>query len=232
MLEGLARQVEAAERATSVEDLFARLEAAEQLLRVDTTVMPTMFKGPTVSADELEDLRRIDGVVRLGKVRRIEGDRIVLDGGVIPTSTRHLHVHCAAPGLSSAPEVPIFGADRITLQSIRTGLVPFNSALIGFVEATRDDVAEQNRLCPPDRQPDVPLDWLRATLVSMKADAQWSREPDVAEWLEGARLNPSRGLRRRAEERDVRQARARFAASVRAGLANLERLRASAARGA
>ena len=77
--------------------------------------------------------------MRLGHVRRIERDAIVLDEGTVPTSPDMLHVHCAARGLNPAPAVPIFAADRITLQPIRPGLIPFNAALVGFVEATRDD---------------------------------------------------------------------------------------------
>ncbi|MBC7171080.1 MAG: NAD(P)-binding protein, partial [Polyangiaceae bacterium] len=200
LFEGISLEVEAAAQATSIGDLFARLEAAKQLMRVDESVTPTMFKGPTVSEYEIEQLRRIDGVVRLGKVRRIERDAIVLDEGTIPTSPGHLHVHCAAPGLNPAPAVPIFTAERITLQSIRTGLMPFNSAIIGFVEATRDDIAEKNRLCPPNRLPDTALDWVRGTLISRRADYLWSKEPDIAEWLERARLNASRGLRRHGNE--------------------------------
>jgi hypothetical protein len=230
LFEGISLQVEAAAQATSIRDLFDRLEATEQLLRVDERVVPTMFKGPTVSAGELEQLRRIENVVRLGKVQRLERDRIVLDGGTIPTSPGHLHVHCAAPGLNPAPAVPIFTSDRITLQSIRTGLIPFNSALVGFVEATRDDVAAKNRLCPPNRQPDVPLDWLRGMLIGMRADYLWSKESDVADWLEQARLNPSRGLRQRRADPSLQQASARFVTSARAGLANLERLWAQAAK--
>jgi hypothetical protein len=224
LLEGIALQLEAAVQATSSEDLFRRLEASGQLLRVDASVAPTMFKGPTVSVGEVEQLRRIEGVVRGGKVRRIDRDAIVLEGGTIPTSPRHLHVHCAAPGLNPAPAVPIFAADRITLQSIRTGLIPFNAALIGFVEATRDDLAEKNRLCPPNRQPDVPLDWLRGTLIGLKADYQWSKQPDVADWLDRARLNAARGLRQRSAEPRVLEARTRFAENVRPALAKLELL--------
>lgn len=228
LFEGISLQVEAAAQATSIEDLFERLEAEEQLMRIDPSVTPTMFKGPTVSADEVAQLRRIEGVVRLGKVLRIDRDAIVLSEGTIPTSVRHLHVHCAAPGLNPSPAVPIFTDDRIVPQSIRTGLIPFNSALIGFVEATRDDTAEKNRLCPPNRQPDVPLDWLRGTLIGMRADYLWSKEPDLAEWLDHARLNPSRGLRQRSEER-VQQAWGRYVANVRPALANLERMWAQAA---
>ncbi len=75
-----------------------------------------------------------------------------------------MNSHCAAPGLNPAPAVPMFTADRITLQPIRSGLIPFNAAIVGFVEATRKDIAEKNRLCPPNRLPDVPLDWVRGRL--------------------------------------------------------------------
>ena len=222
--EGLSLQMEAAAQATSPDDLFARLEATAQLLRIDPSVEPTMFRGPTISLAEVEQLRRIDGVVRLGKVRRIEPDRIVLDGGTIPTSPQQLHVHCAAEGLKPAPEIPIFTPERITLQSIRIGLLPFASALIAFVEATRNDVETQNRLCPPNRQPNVPLDWARGMLIGMKAANRWSKEPDIAQWLERTRLDYLRGVRQRTGEPQVQQAFARFAGNVRPAIANLERL--------
>lgn len=114
-----------------------------------------------------------------------------------------------------------------TLQPIRAGLIPFNAALVGFVEATRHDAAEKNRLCPPNRLPQVPLDWVRGTLIGMNADYLWSKEPDIAAWLDRARLNPSRGLRQHASEPRVRQAMNRFADNVRPGLARLTQFLAS-----
>src|SRR5262249_6119206 len=113
LFEGLSRQVEAAARATSVDDLFARLEASEQLLRIDERVTPTMYRGPTLSRAELRELRRIEDVVRLGKVQRLGRDSIVLEQGAVPTSPNHLHVHCAAIGLNPAPTVPMFTPGRI-----------------------------------------------------------------------------------------------------------------------
>jgi hypothetical protein len=223
MFEGLSLQLEAAAQATTLDDLFVRLEAAGQVLRVDRAVEPTMFRGATVSASEIDQLRRIRGVVRLGKVRRVEPERIVLDQGTMPTSPRHLHVHCAAEGLSRARETPVFAAGRITLQSIRTGLLPFAAALIAFVEATREDVEAQNNLCPPNRQPNVPLDWARGLLIGMQAARRWSNEPDIADWLERARLNMLRGLQRRNGEEHLPQASARFAANVGPGLETLQR---------
>lgn len=224
MFEGLSLQLEAAAQATSCEDLFARLEAAGQVLRVDRAVEPTMFRGATVSTGEIDGLRRIRNVVRLGKVRRIEPERIVLDQGSVPTSPRHLHVHCAAEGLSPARETAVFADGRITLQSVRIGLLPFAAALIAFVEATREDMEGQNYLCPPNRQPNVPLDWAHGMVVGMRAARRWSKEPDLAEWLEGARLNMLRGLERHSSEEHVRQALVRFTANVGPGLENLERL--------
>lgn len=221
VLEGIARQMEAAVQASSLEDLFDRLEACEQLLRVDERVRPTMYKAPTVSTRELQELRRIEDIVRLGRVRRIERDAIVLDQGTVPTSPDYLHVYCTAAGLNAAPSVPIFSTNRITLQPIRIGLIPFNAAVVGFVEATRQDLAEKNRLCPTNRLPDIPLDWLRGTLIGMSADYLWSKEPDMVAWLERSRLNLARGLRQRGDQPRVQDAAKRLGQNARPGLAKL-----------
>jgi len=69
---------------------------------------------------------------------------------------------------------------------------------------------------------------VRGTLVAMSADHLWSQEPDLAGWLERARLNPSRGLRRRMAEPRVQQAMRRFTDNVRPGLARLEQILAQA----
>lgn len=224
MIEGISLQIEAAALATSVDDLFVRLSAAQQLLRVDESVTPGMYKAATVSTPELDELRRIEGVARRGRVRRIERDVIVLDDGVLPTTARHLHVHCAAPGLNKASSKPIFEPGGITPQPIRSGLIPFNAALVGFVEATRGDLAEKNRLCPPNRLPDTPLDWLRGALLATSADYSWSKQPDLVDWLERARLNPTRGLRSRSHDPLVQSASKRYAEHVRKALANLQSL--------
>ncbi|MFI5307302.1 MAG: hypothetical protein ACHQ53_08120 [Polyangiales bacterium] len=224
ILDGLSLQMEAAAQAESIADLFQRLEASAQLMRIDSNIEPSMFKYATVSTRELEQLRRIKDVVRLGRVKRIDADQIVLERGTIPTAADHLHVHCAAAGLKLAPPVPIFAEDRITLQPVRAGLVPFNAAIVGYIEATRTDTAEKNRLCPPNPYPDAPFDWLRSTIVQMRADRAWAAQPDIAAWLERSRLNASRGLLDHANEVRVQDAFARFRTHVKAGLQNLEKL--------
>jgi hypothetical protein len=228
LYEGFSLQLEAAAQASSIDDLFARLSAAGQLLRVDESVTPTMYTGATISVAEVEALRSIPSVVRRGRVRRIERDQIVLDDGVIPTSPRNLHVHCAARGLTVAPGIPIFTSERITLQPVRAGLIPFNAALVGYIEATGRDLSVQNGLCPANPLPNVPADWARGMLISMNAERSLGEQADISGWLERARLNISRGLQARRDDPQVQQARKRLKANVVPGLQNLMRLLAGA----
>ncbi|MEL7019797.1 MAG: NAD(P)/FAD-dependent oxidoreductase, partial [Pseudomonadota bacterium] len=66
-----AGQMEAIANATSIEDMFDRLEACGYFLRVDPAVRPSMFHGATISRDELTELQRIKNIVRMGRVRSI-----------------------------------------------------------------------------------------------------------------------------------------------------------------
>ena len=101
-----------------------------------------------LSAPELEALRQIADVVRLGRVRRIEPGRIVLERGESQTGPDVLHVDCTALGLNKASAKPIFQPRRIVVQQVRHLSPSFNAALIGFVEAHRDDDVDKNRLLP------------------------------------------------------------------------------------
>jgi hypothetical protein len=194
LMEGVSLSLEAAANAQDVEELFARLEACGFLMRLDETIEPTMFRCATVSQSELERLRTIENVVRLGRVTHIGVDRIDLERGSIPTDAQQIHVDCTGDGLPREPARPIFESDRITLQPVRTCQPTFNAALIGFVESSRDDDAEKNRLCPPNPYPERAIDWIRATNTSQRAETMWNETPDIASWMEGSRLNVARGL--------------------------------------
>ena len=64
--------MQAAAEATSLEDLFLRLEDAGIMLRIDRTVMPTMAKAPTLATWELEQLRTLENVVRRGHIETVD----------------------------------------------------------------------------------------------------------------------------------------------------------------
>jgi hypothetical protein len=224
MIEAGSLYAEAGARATSLEDYFARISERELVLRVDESVAPTMCKGPTINKSEVAALRRVEHVVRLGKVRRIGRDRIVLDGGTIPTSPDHVHVHCAASGARPVPPVPVFTDRKITLQALRLSLPCLSAAITAYIETTRSELDEQNRLCSPHAYPNVPLDWPRMMLHTMKSDYRWSREADIDAWMDRARLNPALGWKQRFDEERTQVSAQRYVEYVRPALANLERI--------
>ncbi|MFB1297677.1 NAD(P)-binding protein [Mycobacterium sp. pW049] len=191
--ESIGARAVAVSEARSPEDLFERLEAAEVLFRVDPSVQPTMYHCAIVSHRELEHLRLIEDVVRLGHLEHVEHDQIRLTGGSVP-ATPSLYVDSTTQGLPRPPSVPVFDGDRITLQSVRSCQQVFSSAFIAHVEATYGDDATRNGLCAPIVHPDAPIDYLRQTMEDNVAILRWVQDHDLMAWLKTARLNAARDL--------------------------------------
>jgi hypothetical protein len=212
--------------AASPDDLFLRLEEAGVMLRVDRSVTPTMAKTPTLAAWELERLRSIEDVVRLGHVLRAERGRLICTGGERALPADSLLVHCAAPGLKYPLPIPIWGPSAITIQPIRAGFPCFGAALAGYVEATRKDDAEKNRLCPPTPLSNTPRDWCTMQLLGSRAVKAFSSEPDIKAWADGVALNPARMPRDQAARPEAAQALERVARCASDGLAQLAKLSA------
>lgn len=194
LIEGFSLATEASAVAESAEDLMARLEASGQFLRIDLTITPTMFRSASVSRSDLDALRTIENVVRLGHVAHIGPNAISLEGGEIPTDRGQVHVDCSAPGLRPQKGRPVFEGGRITLQPVRTVTPPFNAALAGYVEVSREDDREKRRLCPTNNYPNRAVDWIPNMRISLEVLSLWGADPDVAAWLERSRTNIARGM--------------------------------------
>jgi hypothetical protein len=175
-----------------LEDLFLRLEDAGILLRIDRSVMPTMAKTPTLARWELEQLRTLQNVVRRGHLHAVGRGRLELDDGQVAVAEDALVVHCAADGLKYPPLVDVWRREAITLQPIRAGFPCFGAALVGYVEATRDDDDEKNRLCPPSPYGNSMAEWARMNVLGSRAALAFSAAPDIREWSSGVALNPAR----------------------------------------
>ncbi|MDA3039141.1 MAG: NAD(P)/FAD-dependent oxidoreductase [Actinomycetota bacterium] len=188
-LANAAAQIQASAEADSVDDLFDRLEAAGSLMRIDPAVRPTMYRCATCTRAELDQLRRVRRVVRMGRVRRIEPDRVVLDEGEIPTTTRTLHVDCAADGLERRPSVPVFDGDQLTLQTVRHCQQVFSAALIAHIEVAYTDEATKNRLATVVPHPTTDIDWLRTALGNAINNATWRGDDAITQWSVDARLD-------------------------------------------
>jgi hypothetical protein len=178
--ESVVLQLEAMVASESVPEVYERLEEHEVMLRTDRAVVPTMMKGGTVSLRELEQLRRIGSVVRLGHVERIEPDEIVLEQG------------------------------SITLQLVtRVGLT-LSGALQGFLESTGRTTKEKNALCPPTVMPHTPFDYLRLILACISTEMGSQEAPDLQEWLDRSRLNLLSGLGENEDRVKVRELQGRL----------------------
>ena len=218
----------AAAEATSLEDMFLRLEAAGVMLRIDPATTPTMARTPTLATWELDLLRAVERVVRLGHVRHVRRRELVLDDGVVPLARDGVVVHCAASGLGAAPMVPIWAPDTIRVQTSRTGFPCFCAALAGYVEATRDDDRERNRLCPPNTFSNGLASWADMQVRGARATASFGAEPDIAAWANTCMLNPSRVDPARRDDPALRAATRRLADVADPGLARMTELAASA----
>lgn len=228
---GMADRLEAAAEATSVADLFERLERRGPMLRIDRTVWPTGFRGATLSILEVEALRAIKHVVRKGRVRRIERDAIVLDEGTVDAAPADLYVDCTAKALGRRPPVPVFNGDQITLQMLRMGRYSFSAAFIAHAEAVYDDDVIKNDLCAPISPPDVAADWPRNMLSDLRNAKRWAAEKPLRTWIAEHRLSgagfPDTGAASSPEGKRIlerlREARPRAEASLARLVAELDR---------
>jgi hypothetical protein len=219
-----ADTVQAAAQAASPDDLFCRLEEAGVMLRIDRSVTPTMAKTPTLAQWELDRLRTIEDVVRLGHLQHVEPARLVLSEGEVAIAEDAVIVHCAASGLQYRPLVPIWGNEAITLQPIRTGFPCFGAALAGYVEATVGDDDAKNRLCPPSPYSNTPADWAQMQVLGNRASMSFTAHPGIKAWADRVSLNPARIPPDLANSTELTAAVERFRAHVGAGMARMAEL--------
>ena len=186
-----AAQFESIANAESITDMFDRLEACEYFVRIDQSVRPTMFHGATISELELEELRRIKNIVRMGRVSAIESDKIILDKGEIPTGPGMIHVDCSASAISNLEIKPIFQGDLITPQTVRSYQPVFSAAFVAHIEATydQDDEVSKNNICGVVPLPNHDTDYIRFTAGFMMNQYNWSRDPKIRDWLLNNRLD-------------------------------------------
>jgi len=220
----VADMMAAAAAASSLDGLFLRLEELGIMHRIDPAVTPTMAKAPTLGRWELDQLRTIENVVRLGHIRTATRGRLELTEGSVGLADDAVVVDCAADGLKRPVRVPIWGADAITPQPIRAGFPCFGAALAGYVEATRDDDTEKNRLCAPSSFGNTLTDWATMNVTGMRNAAAFGAEPDIKEWSDRVALNPARVPPEHPGSPALDDARARLQAHAGPGLERLAAL--------
>jgi hypothetical protein len=222
VLADFSAQSRAVKAAESVDDLFDRLNERGCLLRIDEAVRPSMYRCAIVSQGELRRLRLIEDVVRMGHVVALEPGRIVLDDGAIEVDPSALHVDCTGDGIGTREATPVFAADRITLQSVRTCQPTFSAAVTARIEAMDVDDATKNDYCRPVPHPTKPLDWITMTIEFNHNQLRWFDDPELMSWLNGARLNAASHMQ--AGDADAQDVLSQIAPRLRAANDKLEAL--------
>lgn len=189
VLSDFSAQSRAIKKATSIDDLYLQLEKLGCLMRIDQSVEPTMYRCAILSQTELQKLRTITDVVRLGYVQSIAPGRVTLERGVIETAAHTLYIDCTGDGIGQKPPTPVYSPGAITLQSVRTCQPAFSAAVIAHVESMDLDDDERNEYCRPVPHPTNPLDWVTMTLAFNQNQLKWFGDPAMMHWLNRARLN-------------------------------------------
>ena len=78
----------------------------------------------------------------------------------------------------------------------------FSAAFIAHIEATRDNEAEKNQLCTVVPLPNHDTDWIRLMIPFMMNQYQWSRDPELRNWLENSRLDGFSAMARNVDKND------------------------------
>ena len=226
-----ADSMQAFAEATSIDDLYLRLEACGVLLRIHPDRAPRMFHLATITRREVELLRTITNVVRLGRIQAIEPGRMTLEEGEVPVESDALFIDCTASAVEPRPLQPIFQDGKIVLQLVRVPQPTFSAAIIAYVEAHGGDDARKNRLCAPAPFPHRLADYARSMLVSMTNGAQWQQDEAMRRWIRASRLDAFAKLLASADRDDAgKQALiARFREQAGKAFANLSKLTAAAA---
>jgi hypothetical protein len=186
---GMALQMRALAEAQSVDDLFLRLEAGGQMLRVDPGQTPRMFHFATLSEGEVQALRAVTQVLRGGRVLAIEPDALVLQQGRVAMAPGTVYVNCTASAVRPKANRPIFEPGRITPQLVRAPLVTFSAAVCAYVEAHYGSDDEKNALCAPVPFPHTLAGFLSTTLVGQANQLRWNQDKTLRDWMRQTRLD-------------------------------------------
>ena len=181
------KQLEICARASTLDEVVLAIEAEGIFARLDPSIAPTKYRCATVSGPELELLRRVRNVVRLGRVIRIDADAIVLERGTLPADPQGvLYVDCTADGLAARPARPVFAGAAITLQSVLVCQQVLSAALIAYLETRYHSDAEKNALSQVIPHPEWTRDYVNVQLMTLTNIEKWQHE--LGSWLRSSRL--------------------------------------------
>jgi len=215
--------------AANARELAHLHEKSGTWLRLDPAVEPEMYHAATMSVGEVEALRPVRNVIRLGRVHHISRQAITLEKGEIPARPGTLYIDCTASALTMKPPVTVFDGNRITLQLLRFPLIPFSAGLTAVLETHFQTDAERNSFARPVPMTNTVEDYIRMLKVDMENRIMLGRDKTLRNWAIQSRLDGygriAAGIDKADAEKQAVLARVREASQ--AAYFNLPRLLAS-----
>ena len=198
---GLSRAVEASADAQDVADLFARLEACGQLVRLDPDVIPTMYHGATMTPPESwKPLRSVERSSELGHVRGDPtGTRSSWKQGTSRPIRRQLSSTARRSGWPRARRDPIFEPQgRVTLQCISGRSPTFERGghrlHRGEPQRRRRSGSRKALFAPTDTLPGRGHRLDPEHAGPAQSLGSGTASPMLSAWLESSRLDIARGM--------------------------------------
>jgi NAD(P)-binding Rossmann-like domain len=230
---GQVTQMACFANATSIDDLFLRMEASDQMLRIYPDHTPTMFHFATVSKGEIAMLQRIKNVIRMGRVQALEPANMVLDKGNVAMEAGTLYIDCTASAVEPRAMPSIFNGNKIVLQLVRAPLPTFSAAMIAYVEAhypdDKDGEALKNKLCGNVPFPHCLADYPRTMAANMTNQMHWGQDKALRNWMRDSRLDGFGKLMSNIDPSDLEKLKIMgdLRTQAMAAMANLPRLMAA-----
>ena len=186
---GAMAQMKAIALATSVDDMYERLEASGQMLRIDRSRKPEMFHYATISEGEVALLRQITQVIRMGRVQAVEKEALVFASGKHSMPKDTLYINCTASAVKPRAGEPMFQPGKIVPQLSRAPLISFSAAICAYVEVHYTSDEEKNALCTPVPFPRNPAGFIASTMTNAANQMRWGQDKALRAWMRESRLD-------------------------------------------
>jgi len=182
-----SRQFEAAAYATSIDDLFARLERDETApAHRSDRASHQIFWRDNLGARGRDASRR-KGCRAHGIVRRLARGAIELDRGTVPLAANALCIDCTGKRIHLAADESRSSMGRGSLFSWSVPASPVSAPPSWLMWKPPITMRSQkNELCTPLRLPSTNVDWLRWALADLRNARRWGADKDLRRWVAGA----------------------------------------------
>lgn len=212
--------------ATSGDEIFLHLEKHGHMIRLDQNSLPSKFHYPTISQGEVDLLRQIENVIKIGRVTMVKPGLLQGVDGDAEVPIDSLFIDCTATAAARASVSQIWQGSRIVPSLLQVPLVSLSASVVGFIEATFDTDEEKNALAIPAQITDTPAHYPQAILANMTNRMLWSKNNAIMNFLKTARLDPAQRMKTAMPyvSKNVQQDAAQIGSATIAALPNLKKL--------